>query len=292
VLLSSYSSGLFQLGREKQGDWRVVESWKAGSELPAGLFGDAQYTSSRSMVVVQYSRGILRVEDKQAKLLPIFEGSQDGSNLLRLLVRRSGDIWIAHTPSPFGQTVDTTLTIIRNDRLARTIKIASRELATIGRWVEVPERNSVFAATRAGVVEVNNSGAMTLLSTDSVSSITRDPQTGLIGVAGTAVQRWDGKRFVPILYRVDHPRLPKGQFQPGTPIDIAVDKNGHWYLLYNSGVLALLDAAGNFVKLLDPEDGIPPTARRLLVHLETGDLVVGSDNEGLAVILSPALARQ
>ena len=292
VLLSSYSSGLFQLEREKSGDWRVIESLKAGAELPAGLFGDAQYTSSRSMVVIQYSHGLLRVENKQAKLLPTFEGLQDGNNLLRLLVRRSGDIWLAHTPSPFGQTGDSTLQIIRDDHLVRTIRIASRELATIGRWVEVPERNSVFAATRAGVVEINNSGAMTLLSTDSVSSITRDPLTGLIGVAGTAVQRWNGKRFVPILFRVDHPRLPKGQFPPGTPIDIAVDKNGLWYLLYNGGVLALLDSEGRFVKLLDPEDGIPPTARRLLTHLETGDVFVGSGNEGLVVVLSPVLVRE
>lgn len=291
VLLSSYSSGLFQLERDRSDGWRVAESLKAGAELPVGIFGDSQYAASNSIVAILHSKGLVRIQNKGATLLSTAEGIKNVNTLLRLLVRRSGEIWLASTPLPFGQSAGSNLHIIRDSRILRTIKISSRELATIARWVEVPERNSVFAATRAGVVEFNNSGEMTLLSTDSVSSITREPQTGLIGVAGTTVQRWDGKRFVPFLFRVNHPRARQGQFQAGVPIDIGIDRNGLWYFLYNGGILAVINSEGQSIKLLDPEDGIPPTARRLLVHAKSGDVIVGSGNEGLATVLSQERAR-
>lgn len=291
VLLSSYSSGLFQLERDRSDGWRVAESMKAGAELPAGIFGDSQYGPSNSIVAIMHSKGVLRIQNKQATLLSTDAGIQDVNTLLRLLVRRSGEIWLASTPLPFGQSAGSNLQIIRDSRMQRTNKISSREPATIARWVEVPERNSVFAATRAGVVEFNNTGAMTLLSTDSVSSITREPQTGLIGVAGTSVQRWDGKRFVPFLFRVDHPRARQGQAQAGMPIDIGIDRNGLWYLLYNGGILAVINSEGRSIKVLDPEDGIPATARRLLVHARSGDVIVGSANEGLAIVLSQERPR-
>ena len=140
-------------------------------------------------------------------------------------------------------------------------------------------------------MEFDNKGEMTLLSTDSVSSITREPQTGFIGVAGTTVQRWDGKRFVPFLFRVDHPRARQGQFQAGVPIDIGIDRNGLWYLLYNGGILALINSEGQSIKVFDPEDGIPPTARRLLVHARSGDVIIGSGKEGLAIVLSQVRAQ-
>ena len=286
VLLSSYSSGLFQLERDRSDGWRVAESLKAGAELPAGIFGDSQYGPSSSIVAILYSKGLLRIQNKQATLLSTAEGIQDVNMLLRLLVRRSGEIWLASTPLPFGQSAGSNLQIIRDSRTLRTNRIPSRELGTIARWVEVPERNSVFAATMAGVVEFDNLGGMTLLSTDSVSSITREPQTGLIGTAGTTVQRWDGKRFVPFLFRVDHPRARQGQFQAGVPIDIGIDRKGLWYLLYNGGILAVINSEGRSIKVLDPEDGIPPTARRLLVHARSGDIIIGSGNEGLATVLS------
>jgi hypothetical protein len=291
VLLSSYSSGLFQLERDRSDGWRVAESMKEGAELPAGIFGDSQYGPSNSIVAIMHSKGLLRIQNKQVTLLSTDAGIQDVNTLLRLLVRRSGEIWLASTPLPFGQSAGSNLQIIRDGRVLRTNKIPSREPATIARWVEVPERNSVFAATRAGVVEFNNTGAMTLLSTDSVSSITREPQTGLIGVAGTTVQRWDGKRFVPFLFRVDHPRARQGQLQAGVPIDIGIDRNGLWYLLYNGGILAVINSEGQSIKVLDPEDGIPSTARRLLVHSRSGDVIVGSANEGLAIVLSQERPR-
>jgi hypothetical protein len=151
--------------------------------------------------------------------------------------------------------------------------------------VEVPERNAVFAATRAGVVEIRADGSFVRLSNDAVSSITREPRTGTIAAVGTSIQRWENQRFAPVLFSMNHPRWPAGQFQAGAPSDVAIDKSGVWYLLFN-GVVVLLDPQGRFSGLLDAEDGIPPTARRLLAHPETGDVLVGSAGEGLTVILS------
>ena len=283
VLLSSYSAGLFQLEREKTGHWRIVESLRPGKELPKGLFGDAQYTQTGGLSAILYSQGLLRIENGQSTLLGPADGLFSGS-LLRLLARRSGDIWLAYSPQPFGAKAGAAIQILQGNRVARTVEIASREIATIGRWIEVPERNSAFAATPAGVVEVREDGMMTRLSTDAVSAIVRNAQTGMIGVVGTVIQRWDSQRFVPMLFRVDHPRSPTGQFYPGSPIDIAIDKAGIWYLLFNNGILALLNRDGGFLATLDAEDGIPVTARRLLAHLETGDIFIGSNSEGLIAI--------
>jgi hypothetical protein len=286
VLLSSYSSGLFQLEREKSGCWKVAESFRPGAELPTGLFGDAQYTPSGGISAILYAQGLLLLENNRTTVLGTADGLR-GNNLLRILVRHSGDVWVAHPPMPFGVTTTSAIQVIQSNRVARTFDVANRDLATIGRWIEMPERNSIFAATRAGVAEINKEGKITFLSTDSASSIGRDPRTGSIGVVGAAIQRWDGKRFAPVLFRVDHPRLPGEQFQHGSPIDIAIDKTGAWYLLYNGGVVVMLDSKGGFLNLLDAEDGIPPTAQKLLAAPETGDVFVGSSAEGLVVVLSP-----
>ncbi len=283
VLLSSYSSGLIQLEPDGGGRWRVVDSLKPGAELPAGNLGEARYNTRGGICAILHSQGLLLVNNRQATILGRAEGLND-LNLLQILVRRSGQIWVAHMPLPFGASANSVLQIVEGNRAVRTFEISNRELATIGRWIEVPERDSIFAATRAGVLEIGRDGSLKLLSTDAVSSISRDPRTGNVAVVGTVVQRWDGKRFVPILFRVDHPRLSRGEFQPGAPIDVAIGKNGIWYLLYKGGVIALLDSAGNFLRLLDVEDGIQPTASRLLLDSETGHLFVGSRSEGLVVI--------
>ena len=283
VLLSSYSQGLAALEREKSGRWRAVENLRPEHELPGGLFGDAQYTSTGGVSVIIHSQGLLQLENKRMTLL----GPADGlysTHLLRLLALRSGEIWFSHTPMPFGKGAGAALQMVQNGKVIHTVEIPDRNLATIGRWIEVPERKSVFAATRAGVVEFHKDGTVTRLSRNSASSIARDPHTGLIGAVGTAVERWDGERFIPVLFRVDHPRWPRGRFYAGAPIDLAIDRDGTWYLLFREGILVLLDSEGNFVGLMDPEDGIPPTARRLLAHPATGDIFVGSSGEGPVVV--------
>jgi hypothetical protein len=47
------------------------------------------------------------------------------------------------------------------------------ELATVGDWVEMPERDAVWAATRAGVVEIARDGTRTTLYPGSATAIAR-----------------------------------------------------------------------------------------------------------------------
>ena len=283
ILLSSYSNGLALLERGKDGRWRAVENLRPEHELPSGLFGDAQFISTGGVSVIMHSQGLLQVKNNQVILI----GPADGlysRHLLRLLSYRLGETWLSYTPMPFGSNAGAALQVLQGDKVVRTIKIGDRNLATIGRWIGVQERKSIFAATRAGVVEIDEDGTITRLSKNSASSIARDSNSGVIGAVGTAIERWDGKRFSPVLFRVDHPRWQKGEFYTGAPIDLAIDKTGTWYVLFRDGILALLDSEGHFLNLLDPEDGIPPTAQRLLAHSVTGDIFVGSSSESLFVI--------
>lgn len=289
VLFASYARGFAHLTRAANGEWQAVERLRPGQELPEGLFGDAQLLPGGGVGAIVHSQGLLLVKGDQITFLGEEQGLHS-AHLLRLLARGAGDIWVMHTPMPFGDKAGAALQILQNDTVARTVKVDNRNVATVGRWVEVPERGSVFAATRAGVVEISEDGTFTRLSRNSASSIARAPRAGSIGAVGSAIERWDGSRFVPVLSRVDHSRWPRGQYYPGSPIDLAIDAAGHWYLLYSGGVLLILGTDGRFLGLMDPEDGIPPTARRLLAHPTTGDIFLGSGTEG-AVVISPSSSR-
>lgn len=283
VLFSSYSRGLVQLARDGAGRWRVEEALRPGRELPAGLFGDARYTPTGGVVAILHSQGFLRLEGGRARVFGPADGLL-GGNLLRLLALRSGEVWVAHSPLPVTGMEGAAVQVISGDHVVRTVAIGGREAATIGSWVEVPERSSVFAATRAGVVEIRGDGSLELRSGNSASLIARDPTTGSLGVSGATLERWDWERFVPVLFRLEHPRQPIDGVRAGPPIDLAIDKTGLWWLLYRGGLVALLRPDGEFAGVMDPEDGIPPTARRILAHPSTGEIIVGSDHEGILVI--------
>ena len=203
---------------------------------------------------------------------------------LQQQARRDGDIWAVHLPLPFGADARSSLQMIHAGQIARTVEIAGREAATVSRWLEVPDRGSVFAATRAGALEIRADGTWESRSSDAASSIARDPASGTIGVVGARVERWDGARFQPVLFSLRHPRWAGGRLGPGSPIDLAIDGSGTWHVLYPGGVLALLRPDAGAADILDPEDGVPPTAVRLLTEPRSGDVFVGSDGEGVAIV--------
>jgi len=159
-----------------------------------------------------------------------------------------------------------------------------RGTGTIARWIEFPKRNSIFAATRDGVVEIQKDGSMATMSPNPATSIAQSPATGLIGAVGSTVERWDGHKFVPLFYQVLHPRWLQATYSSGSPIDIAIDSRNFWFVLYNHGVLAILDSKFQFVNILDVEDGIPQTAQRLLAVPGTDDVFIGSTSEGVVTV--------
>ncbi len=285
MLLSSYREGLVELERTRDGPWRAGRRLRPGREVNEGLFGEAKYTPAGEIVAVVHSQGLLRVgNDSRPTLLGTNDGLKSG-NILQVLARESGEVWVAHTPFPFGPNAGGVLQMLRENRVVRTVPLASRDVATISQWVEVPNRRTIFAATRAGVVEIANDGVATVLAGESVSAIARSGRAHDLGAAGTTFLRWDGTNFNPVIFQVNHVRWPVGRYFPGAPLDLGIDREGFWYVLFQGGRIAVLDAAGEYRGLLDPEDGVPSTARRLLVHRMSGEIFVGS-NDGL-VLLKP-----
>lgn len=286
ILFSSYSAGLSMLRRNGTGEWNAQDSWSDKTRMPDAHFGDAQFASNDGIAAVVFSRGLLLGNDKEMRIVAP-KDALNIANLFRILVLGSGDIWLAYRPLPFGRDSTGAIQILRGSEVVGAFKMPDRGTATIGRWIEFPERKSVFAATRDGVVEIRNDGIMTILSSNPATSIARNPATGLIGAVGSTVERWDGQKFVPLFYQVLHPRRPQAMYSPGSPIDIAINSKNFWFVLYNHGVLAILDSRFQFVNILDVEDGIPETAQRLLTVPGTADVLVGSTGEGVVAVSAP-----
>ncbi len=279
VLLSSASAGLAELLPGDAG-WRKGAPLGSGRSWPAGPYGDARYGSAGQVGALLLGRGLLESDDTGTRVLGTGEGLHS-LQLLRLLARRAGGWWVAFAPLPFQGEAGAAVQRIAEGRVVLTLPVTDRGLATIGGWIESPDPSVVLAATRAGLLEISGDGSLRLLSSEPLSAIARDPVTGSVGVAGSAVGRWDGKRLVPVLYALPGRSRKRS---PGDPFDIAIDRQGQWYLLYRGGLIAVLDPSGQPLHLLEPEDGIPPTARRLLAHPGTGEIFVGSTQDGLAVI--------
>ena len=67
-------------------------------------------------------------------------------------------------------------------------------------------------------------------------------------------------------------------------MDLAITSAGEWYVLFAGGRVVILDRQGQYRGLLDGQDGVPSSARRLLLDPASGDLLVGSMREGIAVV--------
>ena len=285
VLFSSYSYGLKIARSGLPNDWHVGESWLDRINLLEGHVGDAQLTKNGGIAAVLYGRGLLLADNTGSRVL----GKGDslyGTNPFRVLALPSGDIWLAYEPFPFGPRSTGAIQVLKGDEITGTFEMPDRGTATISRWIQVSERKSIFAATRSGVIEIQNNGSLSTISPNAAASIARSPD-GVIGAVGTTVERWDGQKFVPVFYQVKHPRWARETYSPGSPIDIAIDSNNFWYVLYGRGVLAILDSKLRFRDVLDNEDGIPQTSQRLLAIAGTGQVFVGSTTEGVVSVRSP-----
>ena len=283
VLFSSYSAGLATLRRYRTNEWRRQDSWLDNTRLPDAHFGDAQFTSNNGIAAVVFSKGLLLANHEEMRIVEP-DNALNSANLFRVLALRSGEIWLAYRPLPFGQQSAGAIQKLKQGEIVGTFRMPDRASATIGRWVELPERRSIFAATRDGVIEIRNDGSIARISPNPAASIARNSATGLIGVVGSSVERWNGQQFVPVFYQVSHPRWSKEMFSPGSPIDIAINSENFWFILYNRGVLAILDSKFQFLHLMDVEDGIPQTAQRLLVVPGTDEVFIGSTTEGVVTV--------
>jgi hypothetical protein len=136
------------------------------------------------------------------------------------------------------------------------------------------------------VLELDASGGFTRRSHNRATALARDPVSGTVFAVGATVERWNGSRFEPVWFRLQHPRRPAGSFALPPALDAAADARGRLHVLYPEGHLATLTGDGELLRLLDFEDGVPRTAQRLLYLRAADRLAVGSLREGL-VLLAP-----
>jgi hypothetical protein len=264
VLFSSAQDGLLELLPDG-----AVQRHRVADPRMSDVYLDGVYAEGSIHGAVQ-GRGVVRFG---AERIEVVDPPQGGLAATRLLPLGSGEL-LAWTPAtPLGPA-----RLRRMSRDGSFEAIEEMELATMGGWVEMPERDSVWAATRAGVVEIARDGTRTTLHPASVTAIARSGQN--VGVVGTGVARWNGSSFEPVLFSIQDPRRPGQHHMPGAPVDLAIDQDGRWFILARGGAVVVLGPDGTFLALLDARDGIPPSAARLLVDPGTGDVVVGSRQGG------------
>lgn len=267
ILFSSAQDGLLELLPDG-----AVRRHRVADPRSGDVYLDAAYAGG-SIYGAMQGRGVVRFGADRIVAVDPPEGVMAPSRLLGL---ESGGLMAWTSGTPMGPA-----RLRRMSRAGAFEAIEEVELAAVGGWVEMPERDAVWTATRAGVVEIARDpagGARTTLYPESVTAIARSGRQ--VGVVGTGVARWNGTSFEPVLFSIRDPRRPGQQHMPGAPMDLAIDKEGRWFILARGGAVAVLGPDGSFLALLDARDGVPASAARLLVDPATGDVVVGSRREG------------
>jgi hypothetical protein len=263
VLFASARSGLFELLPDGTVRRHGVADPRASDVYLDGAYADGDvYASVQGRGVVRFAERREVVDPPEGPVAPA-----------RLLGRASGEL-LAWTPA----TPMSRARLRRMTRGGAFEALEGVELGTVGDWVEMPERGSVWAATRAGVVEIGRDGKRTMLHSASVTAIARSGQH--VGVVGTGVARWNGASFEPVLFSIRDPRRPGQSHMPGAPVDLAIDTEGRWFILARGGTVVVLGPGGSYLMLLDSRDGIPASAARLLLDPATCDILLGSRRDG------------
>lgn len=275
VLLSSPTVGPLELARPLD-RWQLASQWRAGIELPGGVYGPAAYAERDQIVAVQLSQGLLRLQQGRAQALELHKGA-----LPLEVASTSGGLWIATGTTPFDGT-GAGLHFLGDDGSKRFAPLPGRQAQPSGRLMVWPD-GRVWAGTRLGVVEADTAGIVRRVSGDRVEALYHNASRGIVGAVGATVQRWDGERMVPVLFAIE-PRPPRPL---GHPVDLVIDDAGRWLILYSGGQLVILDEERRFVATLDERAGIAPSSRRLLYLPTSGELMIGSAREGVFSLRLP-----
>ncbi|NHZ82603.1 hypothetical protein F2P44_25470 [Massilia sp. CCM 8695] len=275
ALLSSPASGPLELARTADG-WRVVRQWRAGIDLPVGVYGAAAYAEPDQVIAVQLSQGLLRLRQGATQALAL----EPGAMPLDVAIT-SGGMWMAAGAAPFGGA-GAGLHFLPNDGSARFVPLPGRQAEPSGRLLAWPD-GRVWAATRLGIIEADARGAARRISAGRVEVLYRNASRNIIGAVGASVQYWDGARMVPVLFAIEPaPARPLGH-----PVDLVIDDAGRWWILFSGGQVVLLDAERRHVATLDERSGVAPSSRRLLYLPGSREVLIGSAREGLFSLAWP-----
>ena len=276
VLLSSPSRGLLELERGHD-TWRMARQWRAGAELPQGVFGPAAYADDGAVIAVMLSQSLLRLQPGQGAQAVDIKGSAALPTPLDV-APTPGGLWVATGSTPFSNA-GAGLHFVANDGAASFVPLPDKQVQPSGRLLAWPD-GRVWVGTRIGIVEAEPGGTSRRVSGDRVEALYRNASRGLIGAVGATVQRWDGERMLPVLFAAT-PRAA------GHPVDLVIDNAGRWLILYSGGQLVLLDDKRQFVATLGEASGIPPSSRRLLYLPKTNELLIGTAREGVFTLPWP-----
>lgn len=270
VLVSSFSAGLFEL------DWPpgtatpvISRSWKQAS---IGNVGEARYGAGGAIYVNVHQQGLAKIAGDQLTLI----GPADGlvnADLLDILVRANGDVWVVGVPNPFGG--GGGVQVLVRDRPAALLPTANISVGTLRSSLDMPDRRSVFATSEAGVLELDGNGLVAKLSPPGrVARLARQPGGAAIGAVGAVVERWDGAAFTILS---DPFRLPPTGGSSWDPLDLAISPAGDWMILCADGVLSVTDAQGRPIGQFDASSGVPLSARRILVLADGHRALLGGE---------------
>jgi hypothetical protein len=279
LLLSSFTGGLVELAWPSSSpEPRTLRGWAAPD---GGVFGVARYGPCGTIVASVYGRGILIVRDAAETWILPSDGlvSQD---ILNVLVRSNGDVWVAGTPEPFGVSTGK-VQAIRDGRILWT----SQDVWQIASWIDVPERDSVFAAaTQGGVVEIHSDGTSTLLETDDLypATLLRQPGGNAIAFNGSGgLREWNGTAFSLVAFSGPYPTLPPSLT---TTAGFAIDAQGHWFFNHMTGYVLVADSTHAILGDFDGTSGLPPSASEPFVQPSSGRVFVSSiNNEAVSVLI-------
>jgi hypothetical protein len=274
IILSSFSSGLFEL------EWppgqptpTIRRSWRTDV---MGHVGEARYAKGGTIYVNVHGKGLAKVTERGVSVI----GTADGlvnADLLEILVRSTGEVWVVGVPNPFGGGA-SGVQILVNDRPSKIIPTENVSVATLRSLLDMPTRRAVFATSDAGVVELNSKGLIARLSGPGrVNRLARQPGTGsgAIGAVGSVVERWDGSRFA---LMTEAFRMPPTSGSSWGPQDLAIAPNGNWTIICADDVLSVVDAAGKHLGQFDASSGVPASSRRVLLLADGRRILVGGEH--------------
>ena len=285
LLAGSSRQGYVVFRRGPDGRFEPHRNFAVGHELPADiLYGEAVFgDEGTSIFAAGLGRGLVHLSNEGARWLTMEEGLR-GRDIWHVWRHpATGHLWLVFRPLPFR---DSKGGIQRFDgfRAVGFTALSERAYATINDLLYHPERGTVLTAGVAGVLEFDAAGRFERRSFQRAAGLAYDPGSKTVVAVGGTVERWDGGRFQPVLFRVDHPRHPPGTFALPPALDIAIDRRGDWFILYPEGHLLHLSSAGAFLRLLDIADGVPRSAQQLLYLRVSDQLAIGSTREGMVLL--------
>lgn len=295
ILVSSAREGIVEMRRASTG-WAMSRRWRTPQPLPAGPYGPAFYGVGTEIYVLNHRLGLLRITGTEPHWqLDWLALSADSADPFERPVRWSqkapdsaprvwthfardgaGGVWLGLHVLGAG-TPPETLLHLRSDGSSASAPVRDARLRPAGAMLTI-ERGKTWGATRMGLIEFRDAAPARRLSHHRVQMLFRNERSGAVAAVGGSIETLRDGRLQPVLFGIP------GIAAVGHPVDVVVDNEGRWTILYASGRVVRLDAQGGFQEVLGKEGGFPTTGTRLLHVPQTDEIFLGTADSGLFLL--------